>query len=333
MPYRFIRISKMIKLVIMCRNVILKFFFYFLFTFSKAICQQIPITPEIFLPGIISTGLNERDFAISPDGKTIYFTVVAPQNVTSSIFFIKKLSNNSWSKPEIAPFSGNYTDLEPSFSPDANRIYFASKRPINGKEKNDFDLWYVERNNNGWSAARHLDFCTDKDEFYPSVTNDGSVYFTASYHHETGKEDIFVSRHVNNKYEEPTAMDTTINSSLYEFNSYISPDESFIIFTAYGRKGDKGRGDLYLSKRVGGKWQPAKPFTQINSDKLDYCPTVSFDKKILYFTSERTKIKSNETGKTLKYNDFIKFQYSTGNGLGDIYWVKFEETPLDGRLH
>jgi Tol biopolymer transport system component len=312
----------------MYKNAFLKILYFFLFIFTKAFGQQIPATPEVFLPEVISTGLNERDFAISPDGKMIYFTVVAPQNVTSSIFFIEKLADKSWSIPKTASFSGDYPDLEPSFSPDGGRIYFASKRPVDGNEKKDFDLWYVERYNDGWSAAKHLDFCTEQDEFYPSVTKDGSVYFTASYHHETSKEDIFVSRYTNNIYVKPMALDTAINSSMYEFNAYIAPDESFIIFTAYGRKGDKGRGDLYLSKRVDGKWQPAKPINQINSDKLDYCPTVSFDQKILYFTSERTSMKFNEPYKKLNYNDFINYQYSFGNGLGDIYWVSFDEILL-----
>ncbi len=309
----------------MSKITFLKFFIFFLFNFSKVYGQQIPATPEIFMPGMISRGLNERDLAISPDGKTIYFTIVAPQNVTSRIFFIEKRANKSWSKPKLASFSGDYPDLEPSFSPDGHRIYFASERPVDDKEKKDFDLWYVERNKGGWSEARHLDFCTEQDEFYPSVTKDGSVYFTASYNHQTSKEDIFVSRYSHKTYEKPMALDTAINSSMYEFNAYISPDESFIIFTAYGRKGDKGRGDLYLSKRVEGIWQPANPITQINSDMLDYCPTVSFDQKILYFTSERTTIKSNVSAKILHYDDFINFQYSAGNGLGDIYWVRFDE--------
>ena len=188
--------------------------------------------PKIFLNHIISTGLNERDLAISPDGNTIFFTVVAPQNSTSAIFYITK-KGKFWSKPQTAPFSGIYPDLEPSFSPDGKKLYFASKRPLGEKTKKDFDLWYVEKKGNTWSSVpQHLTFCTDYDEFYPSVTSTGNVYFTASYDFEKSKEDIYISVFENGNYSKPIAIDTAINSPLYEFNAYVTPDESFIIFTA-----------------------------------------------------------------------------------------------------
>lgn len=310
-----------------------KYFLHLLpvfFIFTNINAQTLTDTPEIFMQDLISTGLNERDLAISPDGKTIYFTIVGPQNVSSSIFFIEKLKNGTWSKPKTASFSGIFQDLEPTFSPDGKRIYFASKRPVNGKDKKDFDLWYVEKNTSRWSDPKHLDFCTEKDEFYPSVTQNGSIYFTSSYNEEVSKEDIYFVSFENDKYTSPIALDSAINTNVYEFNSYVAPDESFLIFTAYGRKGDKGRGDLYLSKKVNGKWQPSRPITKINSDKLDYCPVVSSDQKILYFTSERTNLKSMESGKKLNYDDFEKFQYSSGNGLGDIYWVSFKEIEEHG---
>lgn len=31
-------------------------------------------TPQVFAPGIVSTGAYERDLAVSPDGKYLFFT-------------------------------------------------------------------------------------------------------------------------------------------------------------------------------------------------------------------------------------------------------------------
>ncbi len=39
--------------------------------------QELPgMTPVLFAPGIISTGMNERDIAISPDGNELFYSIV-----------------------------------------------------------------------------------------------------------------------------------------------------------------------------------------------------------------------------------------------------------------
>lgn len=305
----------------------LRFLILLVFGFDAIAQTPPPVSPQLFLEDKLSTGLNERDLAISPDGNELLFTVVAPLNKFSAIFQITKQPNGTWSKPEIASFSGNYPDLEPAFSPDGKKLYFVSKRPLNGKSKNDFDIWMTEKINGIWSEPKHLgnEVNTEMDEFYPSVAANGNLYFTASYNESVSKEDIFVARFENGSYTKPVAVDSAVNSKLYEFNAYIAPDESYILFTAYGRKGDKGRGDIYISIKKDGKWQTARPIESINSDKLDYCPTVGPDGKTLFFTSERSQIKSDFSNKKADYQYFENVQKSAQNGSGDIYWVNFEE--------
>ncbi|HEY1054385.1 MAG TPA: hypothetical protein VGE24_04595 [Emticicia sp.] len=120
-------------------------------------------------------------------------------------------------------------------------------------------------------------------------------------------------------------LDTAINSKTYEFNAFVSPDEDYIIFTSYGRKDDKGRGDLYMSiKDANGKWLPAQNLGMLNSNRLDYCPYVSPDKKMLFFTSERINIPNAYPGNPAKIDDLYKAFTSPQNGTGDIYWVSFD---------
>jgi len=107
-----------------------------------------------YMPEIVSQFPNVRDLTISADKKEVYFTVESYKKELSVIVYIKRI-NNKWSKPEIAPFSGNYKNLEPSFSPDGLKLFFASNRPSNDlkdKPKN-MDIWYVERKslNSAWS--------------------------------------------------------------------------------------------------------------------------------------------------------------------------------------
>ncbi|HMS70865.1 MAG TPA: hypothetical protein PKD18_22110, partial [Saprospiraceae bacterium] len=201
-----------------------------------------------------------------------------------------------------------------------------SKRPVNGVIKKDYDLWYTEKTKEDWGNPVHLgkDINSEMDEFYPSVASNGNLYFTASYNESATKEDIFMAQLENGNYLKPVPLDTAVNTSQYEFNAFIAPDESYILFTAYGRKGDKGRGDIYLSLKRNGKWQPAKQVESINSDKLDYCPTVSLNGKVLNFTSERSEFKSEYSNQKVTYQDFTKIQRSPQNGNDDIYWVNFE---------
>ena len=46
-------------------------------------------TPELFAPGIISNGLANRDVAISPDGKEMYFGTHTSTYNYSTIIFTK----------------------------------------------------------------------------------------------------------------------------------------------------------------------------------------------------------------------------------------------------
>lgn len=284
-------------------------------------------SPQLFLPDEISTNLNERDMTISPDGNEMFYTMQGNQNSFSVIIHRKKTSGNKWSAPEVASFSGSYGDLEPAFSADGKKIFFSSNRPVTGTSLKDYDIWVSEKTKDSWSEPRNLGkfINTEANEFYPSVASNGNLYFTAEYKKGVGKEDIYVSRMVNGSYTESVALDTAVNSRLYEFNAFVSPDEQFILFTGYGRKDDAGGGDLYISvKDTNGNWQGAKNLAFLNSKKLDYCPSVSFDKKVMYFTSSRHAILPyNE--KPLAYADLIKKFTSPLNGSENIYWVDFGE--------
>jgi hypothetical protein len=288
-----------------------------------------PALPEVFAANIISTGLNERDFALSPDGSEILYTLQSPQGMPmfQTILYTKKDKQGKWSQPEVAPFAGVYSNLEPVFSCDGEKVYFSSNRPITGAEVKDFDIWVVEKINGMWGEPRNIGapVNTADDEFYPSVTKSGNLYFTAAYKNAVGKEDIYCAIWENGKYNEPVPLDTAVNSATYEFNAFVSPDEDFIIFTSYGRKDDKGRGDLYMSRKDAlGRWQPAKNLSFINSDKIDYCPFVSADKKILFFTSARAAPKQ-PGDKAIKLAELINFYTGPQNGSGDIYFINFEK--------
>jgi hypothetical protein len=295
---------------------------------SFSLPDAAPSLPVLFGEGIISTNLYERDMAIAPDGSELFYSIQVNASGFHAIVHMRRSAAGKWSEPEIAGFSGRYSDLEPAFSGDGKRVYFSSRRPVQaGLAKQDYDIWYSDKVNGIWTEPNHLGapVNTDADEYYPSVASNGNLYFTASYQKGYGKEDIFLARKTAAGFEEPVPLDTGVNSALYEFNAFVSPAEDFIIFTSYGRKDDQGRGDLYISfKGAGNKWLPAKNMTMLNSDKLDYCPFVSFDRKTLFFTSDRHQLPASYSGRR-QLKELSKELNSAQNGSGDIYWISFEK--------
>jgi Tol biopolymer transport system component len=293
--------------------------FYLVVSFSLATAQ----IPVLFMEGVVSTDLNERDMAISPDGNDMYYTVQTSRNIMSTILHRKKLPTG-WSGPEVASFSGTFNDLEPAFSPDGKKLFFCSNRPINGDKTKDFDIWMIERTAGGWSEPKNLGspINTSANEFYPSIARNGNLYFTAEKEGAVGNEDIFVSAFENGVYASPVPLDTAINSKLWEFNAFIAPDESYIIFTSYGRKDDSGGGDLYISTKQNKKWSPARNLTSINSTTIDYCPFV-FD-GTLYFTSGRHHVTSARQQR-MDYASLSKWYRQANNGSENIYAVPVGE--------
>ncbi len=308
--------------------------YFWLFALATAISQSAlpfnhpPSAASLFGQGIVSTGMNERDFAIHPNGKEIYYTVSTPQSTFQTIVCRKKDTSGNWSPPEVVPFGGRFSDLEPAFSADGKKLYFSSNRPLYGSAPKDFDIWVVERTANGWGEPKNLGepVNTTADEFYPSVARNGNLYFTAAYPAGPGKEDIYYTAWSAGGYQKPVALDSGVNSSRYEFNAFIDPDERFIIFTSFGRSDDTGRGDLYISHNINGAWSRAKNLKAINSAKLDYCPYISPDKKILFFTSERLQLPvSFDTPVT--FQELKDIHNQPLNGTGNIYWISTSAIP------
>ena len=201
--------------------------------------QALPgMTAELFAPGVISTGLTDRDIAVSPDGGEIFYGIYEyPRFVILRLF-----QNGGQWKREVAPFLGVWDECEPHFSDDGNRLYYASKRPLDGKGGDKgWDVWFVERKAEGWGEPKNLGapVNTEKDEFYPSFTKSGALYLTSW--------DMKILRcpSEGGVLGPAEALSDSVNSGRAEYNACIAPDESFLIFTSHGWDKNAGRGDLF----------------------------------------------------------------------------------------
>lgn len=274
-----------------------------------------------FAPQLISQFPNVRDFTMSETGDEAYITALDFSGSLSVLIELKKESD-TWKAVGILPFSGAFKDLEPYLSPDGLRLYFASNRPLEGTEpKADFDIWYVNRKDlkSEWSVPINpgAPVNTSKNEFYPAVSANGNLYFTGDVLAESSKDDIFFSKWLGDKYAKPTRMTDAINTEGYEFNSFISSNESFLLFSGYNREDGEGGGDLYISFKEGAEWTPAVNLGPlVNSRFLDYCPYYDEKNNILYFTSNRSAVEIKPTLTEL-INELNKYE----NGQSRIYKI------------
>ncbi len=271
---------------------------------------------------------NIRDFSMTSDGAEIYFTA---QSILGEVSIIIKANKNgdSWiTHPLITP-SGIHKDLEPFLSPDGLKLYFASNRPTKDASeiKKDFDIWYLERKNKNdqWSDPINIEtpINSEFNEFYPSVSENGNLYFTSDRPNSKGKDDIYLSEWNSGAYQTPASLSDAINSEGYEFNAFISPKEDFLIFSGYNREDGFGSGDLYISMKLKNRdWGYAKNLGEsINSDKMDYCPFIDYKTNTLYFTSKRSAIEPKEFSSV---QEFKKILNTFENGQSKIYKTSFE---------
>lgn len=241
-------------------------------------------TPEIFAPGTISGIPSEDCFSMTPDGETAVFDIA---NGSSSTIVISHRVNGVWSKPEIAPFSGQWYDHDPAVSPDGKFVVFASKRPAKTGGEPVGGLWRVDRQGKGWGEAWRLpDAVNVSPRIYaPSIARDGSLYFI--HPDDDGIQHIFRSQWRDGAYQAGVRQ-MLGDPATHQKDPAIAPDESFVVFdTDQGGKKDQDR--LFIAFREGDHWSaPVDLGDAVNADNNPWGAHVSADGKTLYYNSDRS---------------------------------------------
>ncbi len=125
-------------------------------------------------------------------------------------------------------------------------------------------------------------------EYLPSLTVDGNkIIFNRRINSD---EDFYESNKVNGVWQKATPVAGKINTNLNEGAQNISQDGEWLIFTGCNYPEGFGSCDLYISyKNKNGEWSEAENLgRQINTEAWETAPTLSADKKDLYFSSTRS---------------------------------------------
>jgi len=286
--------------------------------------------PAIFAEGVVSTGDFDSHPAFTPDGKTLYFVRSTP-NFTRWTILITRFDKGRWNTPEVAPFSGQYSDADPFITPDGSRFYFISNRPVAEKAKPDLDIWAMENTATGWSDPKNVGarINSSGSEWYPTVAANGTIYFGSDREGGKGRTDIYRSPFVEGKYAPPENLGDAINTQFNEFEPLIARDESFLIFMGGGRADGHGGFDLYISYNRNGAWtKPANLGNKINSEGNEYSPVISQDGKYFFWSSTKSTA-DKPSQQRLDYFHLMQSLRSPGNGLGDIYQIDIDVLNIE----
>jgi hypothetical protein len=282
--------------------------------------------PELFAPGIVSTGLGERDVAMTPDGNELYYTAVVGPAFNFGAIVVTKRVDGVWTPPEVATFSGHHMDLEPAISPDGQRFFFMSTRPVPGATEatGNEDIWVMNRSGEGWGEPYNVGspINTEGGEFFPSVTADGTLYFTRKV--AEGSESIYRSRLVDGVYSEPEMLPEQVNSGQLRFNAFVARDESYIIVPVWGREDSLGGVDYYIVFRSPEDvWSdPINMGENINAaEGAEWSPYVSPDGNYLFFMSSRATIQDRFSPVRQTYESLQDLHNRPMNGSFDIWWT------------
>jgi outer membrane protein OmpA-like peptidoglycan-associated protein len=156
-------------------------------------------------------------------------------------------------------------DYAPTVSADGRTLFYVSERP-----------------GSRWNVAEDY----SSHDFWAAKKNDRlDTVFFAPYNIDTL---------TNLKY-------LNVNTEFNEGAASISADRQSIYFTACNRPNGFGGCDIYMSTLEGDKWgQPTNLGKNVNSDKFDSQPSISPDKKRIYFVSSRKG--PNSDGKDILEN-------------------------------
>lgn len=231
----------------------------------------------------------------TPDGALI-FSRHGPDLSRQTLMIAPSGPDGGWDTPVVMALSGDHSDRSPAVLPDGSGLVFASDRPAGPDDEFEgYRLWLAPRlDTGGWGDVAPVEFegGWEHDARQPSITAEGTLYFSSAAPGGRGEGDIFVATPdptAPARWAAPRNLGEPINGPGDEHGAFVSPDGSYMLLTSAGGRSDSGPGgdDLYVSRRTADGWSTPRPLgLPINTFANEYGASVSGE-GLLYFTSDR----------------------------------------------
>lgn len=253
---------------------------------------------HLLAPGLLSTSMGEFSPFFDFNSNELYFMRRTP-GIFDYTIYQSKLTEEGWTTPEIASFSGKFRDAAPYLSPDGTTLFYDSKRPSFGLAAESINIWSTMRTGNGWAEPQLIrtpslnsssEPVPGRDEFGPAVDAEGNLYFYSFRQPNRGGH-FYVS-------SAPDFQDVQLNSDLPDPSAptfvsylYLTPEGNFALLE--GRTQGRRDTDIFCSRKLtNGTWTKAVNIQSINSTAGDGTPSMSADGKFVFFASDRKTTQS-----------------------------------------
>jgi hypothetical protein len=241
------------------------------------------------LPNFQEFGENQSGLVFSPDAKSAYWVAWngawGSKPTSRRVIYMSHLLSDSWTPPTPVPFAGSHSDDDPFVSPDGQWLYFVSDRPADDSNTGaDGDIWRYKLNQP--HVLERLSINSESAEYSPIVTASGALYFASAREEGAGRGDIYRALPSGEGFQQAHALGPSINSSTGEWNVWVSPDESEMIFEASSRSTNiSASGDLYYSWNTPAGWSIAVPIDALNTSGSDLLPRLHPNGQTLFYTT------------------------------------------------
>ena len=207
----------------------------------------------LFLKNSMKNAYNEGPVSYAPNGRMVAYTKnnfvdgtrhIPSSGMEMSIHIAEVNDAGDWVNSQPFPFNGTtFSTGFPSFSPEGDRLYFASDRPDGFGGYDLFVSYKLEGNN--WSTPENMGPVVNSPGNEISPYFDGTMlFFSSDWHQGLGGYDIFRAEQNGGRWSRIFHLGDPVNSPRDDYGFIYDGFENMGYFVS-NRPGGRGNEDIY----------------------------------------------------------------------------------------
>ncbi len=203
------------------------------------------------MPSYIGSRNSDYGSLITPDGKYLWFTSMAPTRFEKENIWRAERLATGWGRPyPVDELNTDKNEAIGSFSSDGNTAYIFGNFKRNQLDGDIYSSVY----NGKWQEPVAIDAVNSPQvEAHPMVWRDSLMFFSSSRDGGYGEYDIYLSIKRNGVWGTPMNLGPQINTSGSEQTPFLDADGRTLFFASDKHPGFGGF-DIFRAVRIGKGW-------------------------------------------------------------------------------